>query len=121
MTAENTTLQTPISEQKADAIAVLSEQGLSEQIVGLFRGKLAWVSAVSLIVGSILTIFAAYAAWKFATLGDINEKLLWGGGAWLSMTFVAFMKVWFWMRMESNRVLRAMKRLELQITQLQAK
>ena len=31
---------------------------------------------------------------------------------------VAFMKVWFWMRMESNRVIRELKRLELQIAHL---
>jgi hypothetical protein len=28
---------------------------------------------------------------------------------------VGFLKIWFWLRMESNRILREIKRLELQI------
>jgi uncharacterized membrane protein YciS (DUF1049 family) len=33
---------------------------------------------------------------------------------------VGFLKLWFWLRMESNRVLRQIKRLELQIARANA-
>jgi len=83
------------------------------------RGKDAWVSVMSIIFGTILNLLFFYAGWKFFTAVDVNSKLLWGGGAWFLATMVAFMKVWFWMRMESNRVIRELKRLELQVARLQ--
>jgi len=94
--------------------------GLFGHFKSLFRGKDAWVSVLSMIFGTILNVLFFYAAWKFFTTGDVNSKLLWGGGAWFLATMVAFMKVWFWMRMESNRVIREVKRLELQVVRLMA-
>jgi len=95
--------------------------GLYGHFKSLFRGKDAWVSVMSIIFGTILNVLFIYAGWKFFTVVDINSKLLWGGGAWFFATMVAFMKVWFWMRMESNRVIRELKRLELQVVRLQTK
>jgi len=92
--------------------------GLYGHFKSLFRGKDAWVSVLSIIFGTILNGLFIYAGWKFFTVADINSKLLWGGGAWFLMTMVAFMKVWFWIRMESNRVIREVKRLELQVARL---
>ena len=93
--------------------------GLFGHFKSLFRGKDAWVSVLSIIFGTILNVLFFYAAWKFFTAAEVNSKLLWGGGAWFLATMVAFMKVWFWMRMESNRVIREVKRLELQVARLQ--
>ncbi|WP_425410156.1 DUF6768 family protein [Hyphococcus sp.] len=104
-----------LNEEDRALLKQFPEQGLMGQIKSVFQGRMAWVSVMSLIVGTILNIAFFYAAWKFFTITDINAKLLWGGGAWFLATMVAFMKVWFWMRMESNRVLRELKRLELQI------
>ena len=93
--------------------------GLFGHFKTLFKGKDAWVTILSVIFGTILNVLFFYAAWKFFTVTDVNSKLLWGGGAWFLATMVAFMKVWFWMRMESNRVIREVKRLELQVARLQ--
>jgi len=99
----------------------LGEQGLLGQFASVFKGKMGWVSAASVLVGTILTAASFYAAWNFFTIPDADAKLGWGALAWFLMTMVAFMKVWFWMRMESNRVLREIKRVELQLARLQLK
>ena len=96
----------------------LGEQGLIDQFKGMFAGKLRWVTVAGMIVGMIINGFFLYAAWKFFTVPETDAKLYWGGGAWFAAMFVGFMKVWFWMRMETNRTLREIKRLELQVARL---
>ncbi|MEO1135421.1 MAG: DUF6768 family protein [Pseudomonadota bacterium] len=114
-------IEEALSADDREMLNEFGEQGLIGQFKSVFQGRMAWVSSMSLIVGTIINITFFYAAWKFFTVVDVNAKLLWGGGAWFLATMVAFMKVWFWMRMESNRVLREIKRLELQIAHMKGK
>ena len=97
------------------------EQGLWAQLGGLFQGKLAWLTAITLLVGTIATVIGFYAIWKFVTVDDVREMLLWGGVVWAGFTTQMMIKLWSWMRMESNRVIREVKRMELQLARLQAK
>ncbi len=108
-------IEEALNEQDRALLDQFPEQGLIGQFKSVFHGSMAWVSVMSMLFGTVLTIAFFYAAWKFFNVADIDARLLWGGGAWFLATMVAFMKVWFWMRMESNRVLREVKRLELQI------
>ena len=97
------------------------ELGLIGQFKSVFTGKLGWVSVLSVIFGTVLNLGFFYAAWKFFAVAETDDKLVWAAVAWFLATMVAFMKVWFWMRMESNRVIREIKRVELQIALMQRK
>lgn len=96
----------------------LGEQGLLGQFSGLFQGRMAWITVVTLLAGIVLTVIGFYAAWKFATVEDTNTMLRWAGIAWFGLTAQMMIKQWSWMRMETNRTLREVKRLELQMARL---
>lgn len=96
----------------------LGEQGLMGQFGGLFQGKMAWITVVTLLAGIFLTIVGFYAAWKFSTVDDTNTMLRWAGIAWFGLTAQMMIKQWSWMRMETNRTLREIKRVELQMARL---
>lgn len=96
----------------------LGEQGILGQFGGLFQGKMAWITVVTLFAGTILTIVGFYGAWKFATVEDTNTMLRWAGIAWFGLIAQMMIKIWSWMRMETNRTLREVKRLELQMARL---
>ncbi len=99
----------------------LEEQGLFDQFGGLFKGKLAWISVVTIVAGLVLSIIGVYAAYKFATVEDTQSMLRWGGLAWIGLMSQMMIKVWTWMRMETNRSLREIKRVELQLARLLVK
>ena len=40
--------------------------------------------------------------------------LLWGAGGGLAILALALVKVWFWMELQKNAIVREVKRLELQ-------
>ena len=54
-----------------------------------------------------------WSAFKFYDAEVLRQQLVWGGVCLFSLIFISFMKVWFWMEMHSNRVLREIKRMEL--------
>lgn len=112
-------IERALSEEDIALAQQFEELGLIGQFKSVFQGKMGWVSVASMIAGTILNFLFLYAAWKFFTLPATEDKVFWGGIAWFSAIMVAFMKVWFWMRMESNRVIREIKRLELQVARLQ--
>ena len=108
-----------LSEQDQALMAHFDEQGLLGQLGTLFQGKLAWLSVVTMIAGTVMFAIGVYAAWKFATIDDVTTMLRWGGIAWFGMIAMSMIKQWSWMRMETNRTLREIKRLELQIARSQ--
>ncbi len=99
----------------------LGEQGLFSQWFSVYRGKQGWIATISTIAMLALFGGAVYAGWNFLHSASGVEAAQWGAVTWFLMTMVAFMKVWFWMRMETNRVLREVKRVELQLARLAAK
>ncbi len=109
-----------LGEEDRALMAHFEEQGLLGQLGGLFKGKLAWLSIATFIIGTILTIIAVYAAWQFIIADDIASMLRWGGLTWIAGTSQMMIKLWSWMRMETNRTLREIKRLELQIIRMEA-
>lgn len=97
------------------------EQDIFGQLGGLFSGKLAWLSAVTLIAGFGMFVLGVYAVWNFINAPDIPGMLRWGGMAWFGFIGLMMIKIWSWMRMETNRILREVKRLELQIARMQSR
>lgn len=114
-------IERALSDEDRALTQQFEELGLFGYFKTLFRGKDAWVTFLSIFFGIILQVLFFYSAYKFFVEVDINTKILWGGAAWFTAIMVAFMKVWFWMRMESNRVIREIKRLELQVAHLSLK
>jgi hypothetical protein len=52
---------------------------------------------------------------------EVREVVAWSVGAILAMLGVAMLKMYFWMEMNKNVVLREVKRLELQIARVAAR
>lgn len=92
------------------------ELGLFAQWFGMYRGPQGWIASVTTVVMAIMAGAGFYSLWKLIGVGATGpDAIKWGALALLMLTMVSFIKVWFWMRMEANRVIREVKRLELQI------
>jgi hypothetical protein len=91
----------------------LGEQGLVDQWSGVYRGASGGFARLASVVIVALVAAAAYCGWRFVGATAALDAARWGAGAVVGLGMVAFVKLWFWLRMESNRVLREVKRLEL--------
>src|SRR5262245_7485862 len=110
-----------VSKEDAEFLAKLeSEEGTVQQVVGVFRGPMRWFYTLLLIAGVLLGIFGVYACWRFATVTDLRPLLYWGAATGFSLLALTVVRILFFMQMNTNRVLRELKRLELQIALLAA-
>lgn len=93
----------------------IEEPGFFSQAVGVFRGPTGWVSMVMMIWQIVMFIAGAWAAWHFFEATDPGTQLRWGFPSLLLLIFAGMLKMAMIPRMESNRLLRELKRLELEM------
>ncbi|MBL4619520.1 MAG: hypothetical protein JKX88_05405 [Marinicaulis sp.] len=113
-------IEEALSEEDRSLMNEFGEQGMFALLFSVYRGPQAWIVSLTTLVMLIMIIGAFYSLWKLIEVGGGPEAIKWGAAALILMTMVSFIKVWFWIRMEANRVIREVKRLELQIARLQA-
>lgn len=94
------------------------EQGMFAQLGGLFQGKLAFWTALIALAQIGMFVAAVFAIMKFMNAGDAQTLARWAAIAWFAATGVIVIKTWFWMQMQANRILREVKRVELQVARL---
>lgn len=108
-------IEEALNEEDRALLDQFSEQGPFGQWFGVYDGKMRWFAVFATVLTFVMTFGAFYCGWKLLTVTSVSEMARWGAGAVILMVMVGFLKLWFWMRMESNRILREVKRLELQI------
>ena len=97
------------------------DQSYPGQLIDLFRGKSGWMNALLLITHLIWFGVGMYAAWKCVTVTELVDVVRWGLGALFFMLSAVIAKVALLPSLQANRILRALKHLEMQIALLAAK
>ncbi len=96
----------------------VEEQGLFEQALGVMRGK---HKSLTVIANAVMVLFFArtvYCVVRFFGAETTRMQIVWSVGFLTSNMVIAMMKLWFWMQMDKNTVIREVKRLELQVATL---
>ncbi len=93
--------------------ALAAEPNLAEELIASFRGRHRWLTTLVFVWSFVLFIGAVWAAMRFYAAESVTAQLRWGGLSLLFILMVSFIKVWFWLEMNTNRVLRELKRIEL--------
>ena len=101
--------------EERELLHSLDEQGFFSLAVGVFSGPSGWMSMVMMFWQAIMFIAGVYAAWHFFAATDPVSQLRWGLPAMLLLIFAGMLKMALIPRMESNRLMRELKRIELQI------
>jgi len=91
------------------------EPGFFSQALGIFGGPTGWVNVVMMIAQAALFLAGAWAALHFFQAGDPVAQLRWGLPAAVLLIVATVMKMALLPRMESNRVMRELKRIELHL------
>ena len=93
------------------------DPNLAEELLQAFKGRNRFANVMAFILSLGFMGMAIWSGVKFYEALEVREQLLWGGFCLFNVLFISFMKVWMWMEMHSNRVLREIKRVELLLLQ----
>ena len=109
-----------LSQEDQDFLARLDEEPqIFKQFAGIYKGSLGivnWMLTISFIFFLVVGIFALIRFFNISP--DIEGMLRWGGLTAFCVGVMLFFRLWFGMHMQTNRVLRQLKKLELQIASL---
>ncbi len=110
-----------LTKEEAKFYDELEEQNLFGMLFGLFKGKNAWLLVIMNLVTVIFFALFIYCVVQFFEVEETKELLKWGIGSVIFMIGVSMLKVFAWMQMDKNALLRELKRLELQVSSLAGK
>ena len=107
-----------LSEEEAKFYDALDEQNLFQMLGGLFKGKNSWLALLLNIIIAIVFGLLIFCIIKTFDTDNTNELILWVGGVILCFFMISMLKLYMWMQMHRNALVREMKRMELQISSL---
>ncbi|WP_025740176.1 DUF6768 family protein [Aquimarina pacifica] len=110
-----------LTEEEAKFYDELDEQNLFEMVGGLFKTTNRWVLIAMNTVHVIAFVFFIYCCIQFFNTDSTNELIQWFAAGFVCMTFLVMIKLFTWMQMDKNALLREIKRLELQISSIATK
>ena len=110
-----------LTQEEAKFYDELEEQNLLNQLGDLFKTKMGWLIVIMNIVILVMFVLSIYCVVQFFNTDITNELIMWVGAFFTSWSAVAMIKLFVWLQMDKNAILREVKRLELQVAALAGK
>ncbi|WP_452228360.1 MULTISPECIES: DUF6768 family protein [unclassified Lacinutrix] len=110
-----------LTQEEAKFYDTLEEQSVLGMIFGLFQGKNKWLLIMMNFMTVVFFGLFIYCVLQFFQAEATKDLLKWGLGSIVFMLGVSMLKIFAWMQMDKNALLRELKRLELQVSSLSGK
>lgn len=121
MTNLDAAIRDALSKEDAEFLARFENEDPIGEVFGTFQGSWGVMNIFAAIVTFALFGVFVYCVMQMFAVVETRDVVLWSVGAVVSMLGVAMLKMYFWMEMNKNVVLREVKRLELQVARLAAR
>ena len=89
-----------------------------KQISAGFKSKMGWIYISGIILGILITAMSVYSIYSFYHETEIKSLIGWGVAIIVTIFLTQIVKMWIWSEMSTNRVIREIKILELQLAQV---
>jgi len=89
-----------------------------EEVLAVMKGRRRWLNRFGGGLTALFTVAAIYSIYRYFDASAERAMTFWGFCALGAIILVQNLKIWWWMEMEKNAVLREIKRLELQLARM---
>jgi len=110
-----------LTQEEAKFYDDLEEQNIFQMIFGIYSGKNSWLVKIITFVHASFIGFFIYCAIQFFNTDVTNELIKWSVFGILSIVVASMFKMYTWMQMDKNALIREIKRLELLVSSLNSK
>jgi len=107
-----------LTQEEAKFYDELEEQNVLQMVFGLFQGKNKWIMYLMNFMTLVLFGLFIYCLVQFFKVEATKDLLKWGLGSVIFLIGISMLKIFAWMQMDKNALLRELKRLELQVSSL---
>ncbi|SNY99380.1 DUF6768 family protein [Flagellimonas pacifica] len=105
-----------LTEEEAKFYDGLDEQNLFQMLGGLFKGKNSWLALIMNVMNALVFGLLIYCIIQTFDVENTNDLILWVGGVLVCFSTISMLKIYMWMQMHRNALMREIKRLELLIS-----
>lgn len=99
----------------------LEEQDLFGMVGGVFKGKMRWFAIVMNIVNLLVFGVLIYCIVQFLKMEKPDELIKMAVAIGACIMMMSMIKLYMWMQLDKNAILRELKRVELQVAALSSK
>lgn len=110
-----------LTKEEAKFYDALDEQNLLQMFGGIFEGKNKWIAIMMNIVNLIVLGLFVYCIVQFFNTEVTNELIKWAIAGMVCILTLSMLKLYMWMQMDKNCIIRELKRLELQVSVMSSK
>lgn len=96
----------------------LDEQNIFQMLAGIFKGKNSWIAIIMNVFNALVFGLLIYCIIQTFDVENTNDLILWVGAALFCFLTMSMIKIYIWMQIHKNSVIREVKRLELQVSSL---
>ena len=104
-----------LTEEEAAFYDELEEQDLFGKLGSVYHGKLGWLALIMTIVQILIFIVFIWCLVQFLNAESTENLIKWGAAGFVSLLSVTLMKLFIWMQINKNDILRELKKLEFQL------
>jgi hypothetical protein len=104
-----------LSSEEAKFYDALGEQSLIEKVSKVYQGKIGWLASVMTAVNIGVFIIFIFCITQFVKTTDTVGLITWASASFICLIVMVMLKLYVWMQMDKNDILRELKRLELQV------
>ena len=91
---------------------------LRSMISDAYAGKLRWMFVLASMWQLVFFVVWIWSGFRFFDVTGVEDKILWSTVFLMSGMMMSMIKVMHWMMINRNRILREVKRLELEVARL---
>ena len=102
----------------ADGYRSSDDQSLFREVSEAFRGRQRWLNLLGAVIQLVYLCICVWSAYRFFGAEATREQILFATGFLATLGVTIAFKIWFWMVLNRNALLREVKRLELQVARL---
>jgi hypothetical protein len=116
MSGLDESIRKALSEEDAEFLKKLEEEPQYPHMVReVFKGPMGPPNIVLMVFVVPTIAIAVWATVRFLGANEVQEQFRWFGGASLTVVALLFFRFWFGLSIQFNRVIRAIKQVELQL------
>jgi hypothetical protein len=115
MTTKDDRITEALSAADKRLLEDMEEPAFFWQLIGLFRGRNAWVTAVVTVVQMVMFLIAVWCGWRFFLTDDVLTALRWGLPAVTLAIVATQLKMSVMAQLQADRVIAALHQHELRV------
>ena len=104
-----------LTEEEVAFYDELEEQDLFGKLGSVYHGKLGWLAMVMTLVQVLVFVVFIWCLIQFINADSTEGLIKWGAGGIVSLMSISLMKLFIWMQINKNDVLRELKKIEFQL------